>query len=247
MPEDNLQEINPDDIPKPDGKVVSKQLHFFWIADCSESMNGKKIATLNQAIKETVPAIKEALKSYPQVEVMMRAIKFSNDAEWHVGPEPVPLSEFTWEDLECGGLTATAKAIDLLISALDIEEMPRRGLPPVCIMISDGYCTDPENEYNAAIESIDTIPWGVKSVRLAIAIGNESEYNEKELLRFVNQENVGLLKAHSPEELLSYIKWASVSASVASSTGRGGSSEGGSSNVNLTTPPVVVTSSTDLF
>jgi uncharacterized protein YegL len=212
-------------------------------------MRGKKIATLNQAIREAVPEIQKACAAYPQVEIVMRAIKFSDDASWHVGPDPVPLAEFTWPELETSGLTATAKAIRLLEDELSIERMPRRGLPPVCILISDGYCTDPHEEYDNAIADLAKIPWGVKAVRLAIAIGDESDYNEPELLKFVNQDQIGLLKAHSPEELVTYIKWASVSASVASSRGRsrGVGSQDDVSNVSLDSPPPMITSNTDLF
>ena len=236
-------------VPIPDGQVVRKKLHFFWIADCSDSMRGKKIATLNQAIREAVPEVQKAVAAYPQVEIVMRAIRFSDTAEWHIGPEPVPIEQFVWPELETAGLTSTAKAIRLLTGELSIERMPRRGLPPVCILISDGYCTDPREEYENALTELSKIPWGVKAVRLAIAIGDESDYNEAELLRFVNQEQVGLLKAHSPEELVTYIKWASVSASVASSRGRSrdAKSMGEVSNVNLESPPTMITSNTDLF
>jgi hypothetical protein len=79
----------PDEIPIPDGQVARKKLHFFWLADSSESMRGKKIATLNQAIREAVPEIRKAVASYPQVDIQMRAIRFSDNAEWHTGPEPV--------------------------------------------------------------------------------------------------------------------------------------------------------------
>ena len=206
-----------DSIPVPDGQIARKKLHFFWIADCSDSMRGKKIATLNQAIREAIPEVQKAVAQYPQVEIFMRAIKFSDDASWHIGPEPVPIEAFVWPDLETSGLTSTAQAIRLLAGELSIERMPRRGLPPVCILISDGFCTDPRDEYESAIAELGKIPWGVKAVRLAIAIGDESEYNEAELLRFVNQDQIGLLKAHSPEELVSFITWASVSASVAAS------------------------------
>jgi len=238
-----------DTIPVPDGQIARKKLHFFWIADCSDSMRGKKIATLNQAIREAIPEVQKAVAAYPQVEIFMRAIKFSDDATWHIGPEPVPLSAFTWPDLETSGLTSTAKAIRLLTSELSIERMPRRGLPPVCILISDGFCTDPREEYEAAITELGKIPWGVKAVRLAIAIGDESEYNETELLRFVNQDQIGLLKAHSPEELVSYIRWASVSASVAASRGRsrGTGVQDDASNVSLESPPSLITSNTELF
>jgi uncharacterized protein YegL len=236
-------------IPIPDGQVVRKKLHFFWIADCSDSMRGKKIATLNQAIREAVPEVQKAVAVYPQVEIQMRAIKFSDDATWHIGPDPVPLEEFIWPELSTSGLTATAKALRLLAGELSIERMPRRGLPPVCILISDGFCTDPRDEYDNAIAELGKIPWGVKAVRLAIAIGDESDYNETELLKFVNQDQIGLLKAHSPEELVSYIKWASVSASVASSRGRSRSALAAEdvSNVSLDSPPPLITSNTELF
>ena len=238
-----------DTIPIPDGQIVRKKLHFFWIADCSDSMRGKKIATLNQAIREAIPEVQKAVAAYPQVEIVMRAIKFSSDAEWHVGPDPVPLGQFIWPELETSGLTATAQALRLLAGELSIERMPRRGLPPVCILISDGFCTDPREEYDRAITDLGKIPWGVKAVRLAIAIGDESDYNETELLKFVNQDQIGLLKAHSPEELVSYIKWASVSASVASSRGRSRSVQAmdDTSNVSLDSPPPMITSNTELF
>ena len=212
-------------------------------------MRGKKIATLNQAIREAVPEVQKAVAAYPQVEIVMRAIKFSSTAEWHVGPEPVAIRDFVWPELGTSGLTSTAKALRMLAEELSVERMPKRGLPPVCILISDGFCTDPREEYDGAIAELSRIPWGIKAVRLAIAIGDESEYNETELLKFVNQDQIGLLKAHSPEELVTYIRWASVSASVASSRGRSrdAASLGGTSNVNLDSPPPLITSNTDLF
>lgn len=211
-------------------------------------MRGKKIATLNQAIRESIPEIQKAVSAYPQVDIRMQAIKFSDDAAWHVGPDPVPLEDFVWPELETRGLTATAKALRLLAGELSIERMPRRGLPPVCILISDGFCTDPREEYDTAIAELGKIPWGIKAVRLSIAIGDESDYNATELLKFANQESVGLLKAHSPEELVAYIKWASVSASVAASRGRsrGTPAAEETSNVSLESPPMI-TSNTDLF
>jgi len=179
----------------------------------------------------------------------MRAIKFSDVASWHVGPDPVPIEDFVWPELETSGLTATAKAIRLLVGEFSIERIPRRGLPPVCILISDGYCTDSSEEYNNAIAEFGKILWEIKAVRLAIAIGEDSDYNEQELLKFVNQDQIDLLKAHLPKELVSYIKWASVSASVASFWGRskGTSAMDDCSNVSLEMPPSLITSNTELF
>jgi uncharacterized protein YegL len=150
----------------------------------------------------------------------MRAIKFSDDADWHVGPSSIPIEQFSWPELKIGGRTATSKAIRLLASELDVEMMPKRGYPPVCILVSDGYCTDSQEEYDSAIFQLNAIPWGKKAVRLAIAIGNEADYDEKELLKFVNHPEVGVLKADNPQKIVDYIKWASVSASLGASQGK---------------------------
>lgn len=228
-----------DIIPVLKGNIAKRTLQFFWIADCSGSMAGRKISSLNQAIREAIPAVREALAAHPQVQIMMRAIRFSDEATWHVGPEAVPLEEFTWPNLEADGITGTAQALELLIEELDINKMSKRGYPPVCILVSDGYCTDDTDQYNRMIERLNSIPWGKKAVRLAIGIGDEHEYNEHELLKFVSHQEIGVLKADSPEKLTSYIKWASVAASVGASVGKSNidSSNGVSRHIVLPPPP----------
>jgi uncharacterized protein YegL len=235
-------------LPAPEGEVAKRVLHFFWIADDSGSMSGKKIATLNQAIREVLPDITKAVATQATVRVVMRAIRFSVGASWHVGPNPVPLEQFSWPELTAeGGATETAKAIRLLASELELEKMPRRGLPPVCILLSDGHHTDRQEEYDAAINELKALPWGVHAVRLAIGIGSdESAYDERELLKFVSHDNVGVLKAHSPQELVQYIKWASTEATRSASQGKSKlAGEGGDNlHVALPTPPAVVTATT---
>lgn len=208
------------EIPAPGGKVAKRVLHFFWLTDYSGSMGGTKIATLNQAIREALPEVKKAIDSHPQVKIKMRAIKFADDAEWHVGPEAMPLEKFSWPELDVDGVTATAQAINLLADELTIEKMPRRGLPPVCLLVSDGFCTDSEEDYLAAIAKLEHQPWGKKAVRLAIAIGDELDYDEEQLLKFVSHKEIGVLKAHNPGELVNYIRWASVTATVGASHGK---------------------------
>ncbi|ALG69387.2 tellurium resistance protein [Beggiatoa leptomitoformis] len=237
-------------IPVPEGEVAKRPLHFFWLTDYSGSMSGKKIAVLNQAIREALPEIRKALINHPQVQIMMRAIKFSDTAAWHVGPTPVSLEQFSWPELGVAGLTATAQAIHLLADELQLEKMPRRGLPPVCLLVSDGFCTDTEEEYLQAIRALDSQPWGKKAVRLAIAIGDETDYDEEQLLKFVSHREIGVLKAHNPAELLEYIKWASITASIGASQGKskGSHTPDAVGNVVLTPPPQpILSASEDVF
>jgi hypothetical protein len=96
----------------------------------------------------------------------------------------------------------------LLASELTPKKMPRRGIPPVCILLSDGLPTDTQEEYDAAIGELDSLPWGKHAVRLAIGIGaDESAHFEEAMLKFVSPNEVGVLKAHNAN-LIEYVKWA---------------------------------------
>jgi len=240
--------------PQLPNEVVKRDLHFFLLVDCSGSMQGAKIASLNSAVSEALPAIRDAVSGHPEVRVKFRAIKFSDDANWHVGSlsDAVPIENVIWNDLKAENWTATDKAISMLASALDIESMPRRGYPPVCLLLSDGYCTSPQSLYDKAISQLDSMPWGKKAVRLAVAIGDESQYDEDELLKFVNVKdengNPVLLKAHNSQELVHYIKWASVAASVGASISKSKSTSDGAQHVIMPAPSAApISSSTDVF
>lgn len=228
-------------IPVPEGNIAQRPLQFFWLADYSGSMSGKKIAVLNQAIREALPAVRAAVSAHPEVAIMMRAIKFADEADWHVGPVPVAVEQFVWPELRTDGGTSTAEAIRLLAGELTLEKMPRRGYPPVCILISDGYCTDSAEEYEAAIAEVLNQPWGKRAVRLAIAIGDHSDYDENELLKFVSHPEIGVLKADTPQKLVEYIRWASVAASVGASVGKSkaNTADPNAQNVILQPPPPV--------
>lgn len=236
--------------PVPEGTISKRELQFFWLADYSGSMHGTKIGSLNQGIREALPEVKRALAAHPEVQIMMRAIKFADTASWHVGPQAQALEQFVWPDLRTAGITATAQALRLLAKALADQDMPRRGCPPVCILLSDGHCTDTPEEYERAIAALLALPWGKRAVRLAIAIGEESDYDEAELLKFVSHQEVGVLKAHNPGELANYIQWASVAASIGSSQGKNRAAGPGPDdpNVPITPPPQPVpTTNTNVF
>jgi uncharacterized protein YegL len=236
-------------IPTLPDEVAKRPLQFFWLLDASSSMAGRKIASLNQAVRESLPEIAKAVTDHPEVQIQMRAIKFSNTAEWHIGPEPVDLEQFAWRELIANGVTATASAINLLVSELQVDKLPPRGYPPVCILLSDGYHTDSDEEYAAALASLKSCPWGRKAVRLVIAIGDESDYDEKALLEFVSHPEIGVLKAHTPQALVSYIRWASVAASVGASQGKSQAGADPNKNVILPSPPPVppAASNMDVF
>jgi len=141
--------------------MASRPLHFVWIADCSGSMSlDGKIQALNTAIREALPHMKSVARDNAHAQVLVRAIKFSTGAEWHV-PDPRPIEEFAWPDLQAHrGVTDMGKGLELAAAQLTLDQMPQRALPPVLVLISDGQPTD---NFDAGLQTLMRAPWGKKA------------------------------------------------------------------------------------
>ncbi|HLL80294.1 MAG TPA: VWA domain-containing protein [Ktedonobacteraceae bacterium] len=196
----------------PGGQLSNRPLHFFWLADCSGSMAGAKIQALNNAIREAIPEMRRAADNNPNAQVLVRAIKFSSGAQWHIA-QPTLLDQFQWIDLQAGGVTDMGRAFLLVAEQLKVPPMVSRGLPPVLVLVSDGHPTDDANRGLAAIMAE---PWGNKAVRLAIGIGDDVDYNI--LQNFIGNPEISPCHANNSDQLAYYIKWASTVAIQASSS-----------------------------
>lgn len=87
-------------LKRPGGELASRPLHFFWVVDCSGSMYGEKIGTVNHAIQSTIPEMVDAAKDNPNAQLLVKTLKFSTGATW-VTPDPVNIEDFAWDDLGC--------------------------------------------------------------------------------------------------------------------------------------------------
>jgi uncharacterized protein YegL len=195
----------------PGGEMAARPLHFFWIADCSGSMSGDKIQSLNTAIREAIPEMKRVAQSNPHAQVLVRAVKFSSGAQWHIY-QPTPVESFQWQNLSAGGVTDMGKAFQLVAEQLKMPPMDQRGLPPVLVLISDGHPTD---DANRGLKGIMDLPWGKKAVRIAIGIGGDADYAM--LQKFIGNPEIPPLRANNADTLTQYIRWASTAAVQAAS------------------------------
>lgn len=210
------------------GETVRRSLHFFWLIDWSGSMAGERIQKVNYAIRSVLPEIRK-IEENERINIYMRAVKFGSHAEWHVGPEPVRVGQFSWIDMDAsGGSTSTTQAINLLTAELDIAKIGKRNVPPVVILLSDGMCTDePESLYYEAINRLNQSPWGKKAVRISIGIGDQTEdYNKEQLDSFISpylrlKQGVETFPASNSRMLIHYIQLASVLATQASTQTHG--------------------------
>lgn len=203
---------------RPGGELASRPLHFIWIADSSGSMEQDgKIQALNNAIREAIPHMRKVAEDNPNAQVLVRAVKFSNGAQWHIS-QPTPVADFAWQDLPAEGETDMGKALALVAEQLKMPPMSNRALPPVLVLISDGQPTD---DFEAGLKALLEEPWGKKAVRIAIAIGQDADNDV--LQKYIGHPEMKPLAANSPEALVKHIKWASTAVlKSASSPAAGG-------------------------
>lgn len=185
------------------GTLATRPLHFIWICDCSGSMAGDKINSLNFAIKEALPAMRKEADDNPNAQVLVRALHFSEGATW-VDANSVPIEQYQWYDMQARGVTDMGKALSMLADALDIPPMTDRALPPVLVLVSDGQPTD---DFGAGLAKLMSIPWGKKAIRLAIAIGADADRDV--LQKFIGNTEIKPFEANNAEALVKQMRWVS--------------------------------------
>jgi uncharacterized protein YegL len=200
----------------PGGPIATRPLHFIWILDCSGSMAGDKIAQLNFAIKESIPAMQDAARDNANAQVLVRVATFSNGAKWHTAT-PVDVHQFKWVDASTETVTDMGKALILVAEQLRMPPMPERALPPVLVLVSDGQPTD---DYESGLRAILAEQWGRRAVRLAIAIGHDADQDV--LNNFIGNPEMPCLVANNADTLVKYVRWASTAVVKAASAPAGG-------------------------
>jgi uncharacterized protein YegL len=217
---------------RPGGELATRPLHFIWIADCSGSMAiDGKIQSLNTAIKEAIPNMQDVADENPNAQVLVRAVKFSDGAQWHVS-QATDVADFRWDDLEAGGVTSMGRALTLVADQLKIPPMTDRALPPVLVLISDGQPTD---DFTSGLQALMNEPWGRKAVRIAIAIGDDADQDV--LKKFIGNPELRPLQANNPEALTKYIRWVSTAVLKSASSP---ASQSGESTPGLNVPIPVI-------
>lgn len=232
----------------PGGPIAKRALQFIFLLDCSGSMaaNGK-MQSLNHAIREAIPHMQSTARANPNVEVMIRSIRFSSGASWHQS-QATPVESYNWTDLQSdGGSTDMAGAVKLATDALN--KLPAgRQFPPVLCLVSDGM-PDSIGAFETRLAELKANPWGARAVRVAIGIGAEGTSREglEVLQKFVGNIELPVLAANNAQDLVAMIRF--VSTVVAETSSKPPSQTPGSgqpsapSNAPLAAPPPTPTAS----
>jgi len=190
------------------GEIAKRELHFFFVCDCSGSMSvDGKIDALNQAIRVVIPEMQKVAAENPNAAVKIRVLRFSDQAVWHIA-EPIALEQFRWDkDMSADGLTRLDKALDLLTDAFKDPNLPTHMLLPVILLISDGQ---PSERWQSSWENLISTFWGGRAIRLAVAIGRDADRDV--LQDYIGNVEIKVQDANSPQALVAMIRWLSTEA-----------------------------------
>lgn len=190
----------------------SRDLHLFFLVDASDSMSyGGKVETLNNAIRESIPHIRDIARE-AEGTIRVHALTFSTGAKWIYNN--VDINQFSWENIQTKGVTDMGRGFEILADKLENDFEGLRGYQPVMILLSDGLPTD---DYEKGLQKLEATQWGAGAIRISIAIGQETDMDV--LQAFIGDSFRGELKpllAKNAAELKHYIRWASTAVSTAS-------------------------------
>ena len=198
-------------------EVARKVLPIIYVLDTSGSMAGERIASVNEAMNETLEVLRDVSEKNPDAEIKIGVLKFSTNAEW-VTNGLVFMDDFYWNDLQAGGVTDFGAALKELNSKLSRSEflVSDTGFcVPVLMFMSDGQPTD---NYQKALDEINaTNKWFKYATKIAIAVGEDADRGALEKIAG-NKEAV--VAVDDVVTLKALIKVASVTASMINSKSR---------------------------
>jgi len=198
-------------------EIPRKTMVLFFVVDTSGSMYGDKIGALNDAIRETVPDLKELSENNADAKIKIATLQFDTHIQW-LTSEPIDSENFVWNDLEAGGLTSLGAALYELKDKLSTKKFMKEAVgsfAPVIILLSDGAPTD---DYKTALNEIKRNNWFKHAIKVAIAIGNDADKN---VLAEVVGSPEAVIDVHGKEALKKLIRFVSVTSSQVNSKSSG--------------------------
>lgn len=159
--------------------VTSKNLPIIYVVDTSGSMEGQPIASLNDAMRDTIKELKKKQDDLP-VKIKIGVLQFNSEASWvtvNSSNSPVlqDLEDFEWRDLSAVGMTCLGDALSQLNACMSKSALfanPEGNKMPIVIFMSDG---GPNDEWQKSLSEIQTNKWFAKAIKIAFAIGDGAD------------------------------------------------------------------------
>lgn len=187
---------------------IAKRVEVLFAVDVSGSMAVEgKIQSVNSAIEEALPFMRQAQQDIVGIEPWVRVLTFGSTVEWVGSPER--LAEFWWPHLQAEpqGMTELGAALDAIVDLFDVEPPE---VPTPIILLTDGMPTDTgPSRFVDALARLDAHPMGSAGSRVAVAIGDDADRDT--LDEFVARVHGQVLSAHNPQQVAAQVRIAGAS------------------------------------
>ena len=190
-------------------EVPRRTMVLFFLVDTTGSMYGTKIGTVNTAIEEIIPELKDLSENNADAEIKIATLAFSTGAKW-INSQPISAENFKWDHLEAMGSTDLGEACKQLNEKLSKNAFMSEAtgsFAPAIFLLSDG---DPTDNYKYGLDKLKENNWYKKAIKVAIAIGDDVN---KDVLEEFTGNKEAVITVHTPEILKKWIQFVSVRAS----------------------------------
>lgn len=181
--------------------IAKRQMVIFFLCEASDSMQGTKIAALNEALSELMPELDEAVGS--DIEAKVAVLAFSNGCEW-MYPTPLPIDSFQFKRMHSGGancdLGEALKELNKRMSKTEFLAAPSASVAPAIFLFCDGTATD---DFDSALNELKQNNWFKYAFKVAVPVGDEAD---KEMLAKFTGNIEAVITVHKPECIKKWLR-----------------------------------------
>ena len=169
-------------------RIAKNALNVVLLVDVSTSMRGKRIAEVNDAIRDIQKYLVEFEEETINVDFYLSVISFGTSAAFLNKERATRVTDFKFTPLKAGGQTNLECGYHLLRDVLTKTSkggmMPDfGGLAPILLLLTDGH--PGSAKYKDELAGLQTLPWFRAALRYGVAVGLNDEKTIKVLQAFV--------------------------------------------------------------
>ena len=170
-------------------RIAKQKLNVIILVDCSKSMQGERIAQVNNALRDIKTHLVNLQDENANVDFYLTVIPFSTNADFLNGDRCKAVQEFQFKDLKGGGWSNLHLGYQKLEEVLKKENkggiMPDfGGVAPIILLMTDGHPT--KYPLKEEMDRLKKLPWYRVALKYGIAIELKDERTHKVLEEFVD-------------------------------------------------------------
>jgi uncharacterized protein YegL len=195
-------------------EIPRKTMTLFFVIDASGSMAGSKIGTVNAAIDEIIPDLKQVSEGNADAEIKVAILAFSGGAWWLTPNGPIELDNFYWDHIDTESVTDLGAACRELNEKLSTKGFMREAagsFAPVVFLMSDG---DPTDDWESGLNLLKQNNWFKAGLKVAVAIGDDAN---TDVLKAFTGSMEAVLEARNAAMLKRMIRFVGVTSSQVAS------------------------------